>query len=221
MAYFDHFSDLLLQSFTDSRTSSTDYVKVKNIFRRAKIREDLFRSTVAFGQYTIVGDDRPDIVAEKMYGRADLDWVILISNNILDIRNEWPVTQGDFHEYLQSKYTEEELGQVHHWETNEIRDRGGNLLLTGGMVVDENFSFSYTYDNIKVSLSGASLVKSVSNLDYEISLNDKKRKIFVLRKEYLQTIVDDLREIMTYTDSSQFVDKRTKKGVNLRILSPR
>ena len=221
MAYFDHFSDLLLQSFTDSRTSSTDYVKVKNIFRRAKIREDLFRSTVAFGQYTIVGDDRPDIVAEKMYGRADLDWVILISNNILDIRNEWPVTQGDFHEYLQSKYTEEELGQVHHWETNEIRDRGGNLLLTGGMIVDENFSFSYTYDNIKVSLSGASLVKSVSNLDYEISLNDKKRKIFVLRKEYLQTIVDDLREIMTYTDSSQFVDKRTKKGVNLRILSPR
>ena len=221
MAYFDHFSDLLLQSFTDSRTSSTDYVKVKNIFRRAKIREDLFRSTVAFGQYTIVGDDRPDIVAEKMYGRADLDWVILISNNILDIRNEWPVTQGDFHEYLQGKYTEEELGQVHHWETNEIRDRGGNLLLTGGMVVDENFSFSYTYDNIKVSLSGASLVKSVSNLDYEISLNDKKRKIFVLRKEYLQTIVDDLREIMTYTDSSQFVDKRTKKGVNLRILSPR
>ena len=221
MAYFDHFSDLLLQSFTDSRTSSTDYVKVKNIFRRAKIREDLFRSTVAFGQYTIVGDDRPDIVAEKMYGRADLDWVILISNNILDIRNEWPVTQGVFHEYLQSKYTEEELGQVHHWETNEIRDRGGNLLLTGGMVVDENFSFSYTYDNIKVSLSGASLVKSVSNLDYEISLNDKKRKIFVLRKEYLQTIVDDLREIMTYTDSSQFVDKRTKKGVNLRILSPR
>lgn len=221
MAYFDHFSDLLLQSFTDSRTSSTDYVKVKNIFRRAKIREDLFRSTVAFGQYTIVGDDRPDMVAEKMYGRADLDWVILISNNILDIRNEWPVTQGDFHEYLQSKYTEEELGQVHHWETREIRDRGENLLLTAGMVVDENFSFSYTYDNIQVSLAGASLVKSVSNLDYEISLNDKKRTIFVLRKEYLQTIVDDLREIMTYTDSSQFVDKRTKKGVNLRILSPR
>tara|TARA_B100000035_G_scaffold312172_1_gene323096 strand:+ start:6897 stop:7562 length:666 start_codon:yes stop_codon:yes gene_type:complete len=221
MAYFDQFSDLLLQSFTDSRTSSTDYVKVKNIFRRAKIREDLFRNALTFGQFTIVGDDRPDTVAEKMYGRADLDWVILLSNNILDVRNEWPVTQGDFYEYLSAKYTEKELTEVHHWETREIRDPGGDLLLTGGMIVDENFAFSYTYDNIRISLAGAGLVKSVSNLDYEIALNDKKRTIFVLRKEYLQTVIDDLREIMTYTDSSQFIDKRTKKGVNLRILSPR
>jgi hypothetical protein len=70
-------------------------------------------------------------------------------------------------------------------------------------------------------LSGASIVTSVSNYDYEVLKNDEKRTIYVLRQNYIQTVIDDMREIMTYTDSSQYIDRRTKKGANLRILSPR
>jgi hypothetical protein len=221
MAYFDTFSDLLLPSFTDNRRSSNDYVKVKNLFRRGKIRDDFFQNATAFGKYTIVGDDRPDTVAEKLYGDADLDWIVLISNNILDVRNEWPISQGDFQRYLDNKYSIEQLSEVHHYETLEVVDGIGNIVLESGLEVDENFTITFNYAGEQKTLSGASLVKSVSYLEHEIAKNDEKRVIFALRKSYIQTVIDDMREIMTYTDSSQYIDKRTKKGDNLRILSPR
>ena len=65
------------------------------------------------------------------------------------------------------------------------------------------------------------MVTSVSYFDYEQTKNDDKRSIFILRPEYLQTVIGDMRDIMTYTDSSQYIDKRTKKGANVRILDPR
>ena len=71
------------------------------------------------------------------------------------------------------------------------------------------------------SLSGSNVLSSVSHYDFEIEKNDKKRNIFTLRREYLDIIMNDMKEIMTYTDSSQFINKRLKKGDNLRILSPR
>ena len=111
MAYFDLFPDLLLPSFTDNRNSSYDYVRVKNLFKRAKIRDDFFQNAVVFDKYAIVGDDRPDNVAYKIYRDASLDWVILLSNNILNIQTEWPLTQYDFdnladrHNYPHSSQT--------------------------------------------------------------------------------------------------------------------
>mgnify|MGYP003336567842 CR=1 FL=1 len=68
MAYFDLFPDLLLPSFTDNRNSSKDYVRVKNLFRRAKIRDDFFQNAVVFDKYSIVGDNRPDNIANELYG---------------------------------------------------------------------------------------------------------------------------------------------------------
>jgi hypothetical protein len=65
------------------------------------------------------------------------------------------------------------------------------------------------------------IVTSVSNYEFESRKNDDKRTIYVLRREYLQVVIDDMRELMTYKDSSQYVDRFTKKGANLRILSPR
>ena len=61
----------------------------------------------------------------------------------------------------------------------------------------------------------------MSYLDLEIKKNDDKRVINLLRSEYVGTIIDDMRQIMTYTDSSQFVNRKLKKAENLRIISPR
>jgi len=221
MAYFDLFPDLLLPSFSDNRNSSYDYVRVKNLFKRAKIRDDFFQNAVVFDQYAIVGDNRPDNVAEILYGSSQLDWIILISNNIINVREEWPMSQTDFTNYLMNKYGSELLQEIHHYETKEVRDSERNLLLQAGLVVDANFQFKYSNFGTYEVLSGASIVTSVTNYDYEVLKNDEKRTIYVLRQNYLQTVIDDMREIMTYTDSSQYIDNRTKKGANLRILSPR
>lgn len=221
MAYFDEFPDILLPSFANDRNSSSDFVRSKNLFKRAKIRDDFFSTATVFDLYSIIGDDRPDNVAQKLYGDSELDWVVLLSNNIINIRDEWPMSQYDLERYLDNKYSQEQLSEVHHYETKEVKTDFGMLLLQEGLWVDANYTFKFTDDDEVKTLSGANILTSVSTYQFEIQKNDSKRNIYALRSNYLQTVFSDMRDIMTYTNSSQYIDNRTKKGDNLRILSPR
>ena len=217
MSYFDQHPDLILPSFSQNRTSSSDSYITKNLFKRGKIRDDFFKNAVAFEKFLIVGDDRPDNVAEKVYGDSQLDWVVLISNNILNVRDEWPMSQYDFQRYMNNKYDPEQLNQIHHYETVDVRDEEDILILQGGMVVDANFTFKYSQDGDNYSLSGSQILKSFTYYEYETKRNDKKRDIYVVRSNYLDMIIDDMRQIMTYKDSSQYINKKTKSGDNIRI----
>ena len=219
MNYFDLFPDVELPSFSDKRNSSRDLIRVKNLFKRGKIREDFFQSTVTFYQYTVNGDDRPDNVAKEVYDNINLDWIVLLSNNILNIRDEWPMSQFDFQRYLDNKYDKVQLSQIHHYETKEIRNTDETLLLQSGLVVDSDFTFRYT-DRIN-GYQAINDVTSVSVLQHEIQKNDDKRSIYLLRPEYVSIVMSDMREIMTYTDSSQYVNRKLKKGDNIRIVEPR
>jgi hypothetical protein len=217
MTYFREVSDLLYQSQQPNRNSSYDYVRVKNLFRRAKIRDDFFKNAVTFTKYKIIGEERPEQIAEKLYGSSTYDWVVLISNNIINLRTEWPLSDAEFSEYLDRKYTQAELVAPHHYETTAVIDSKGKLVVPAGKIVDSNFSITY-YDQVSVTKNP---VKMVSVYEYEIQQNDKKRNIYVLRSRYLQTAIDDMRRIMSYGFSSQYVNDSTKKGENLRVLSPR
>ena len=221
MAYFDQFPNVLIPSPNSTRTSSNDFVLAKNLFKRGKIRDDFFENAVAFGRYSIRGDDRPDNVAKELYGDSSLDWVILLSNNMISVRDEWPMRSGELQRYLNDKYSSDHLVSIKHYETKEIRNAANIKVLEGGQIVDESFTFTYSLGGINATLSGSNVMTSVSNYEYEVNKNDNKRTIHFLRQNYLQTIMEDMRTIMTYTDSSQYIDKRTKKGDNLRILSPR
>lgn len=256
MSYFRNFSDLLYPSPLASRTSSYDNVRAKNIFRRAKIRDDIFQAAVAFDKYQIIGEERPDQVAKKVYGSPQYDWVILISNNIINLREEWPLSDSEFSNLIQTKYTSTELTQVHHYETTSYFDSRGKMIIPAGKIVDANFTTTYfdydipdqeitgepytfdlnttTYDSTTVRFDmdeqimlkqGKSFtispIKSINVYEYEIKKNEDKRTIYVLKPRFLQTIIDDLEEIMNYGLSSQYVDRSTKKGDELRVISPR
>lgn len=221
MAYFDEFPDILLPSFANDRNSSSDFVRSKNLFKRAKIRDDFFSTATVFDLYSIIGDDRPDNVAQKLYGDSELDWVVLLSNNIINVRDEWPMSQYDLERYLDNKYSQEQLSEIHHYETKEVKTDFGMLLLQEGLWVDANYTFKFTDDDEVKTLSGANILTSVSTYQFEIQKNDSKRNIYALRPNFLQTVFSDMRDIMTYTNSSQYIDSRTKKGDNLRLLSPR
>jgi hypothetical protein len=220
MTYFREVSDLLYQSQLPERNSAYDYVRVKNLFRRAKIRDDFFQNITVFSKYTIQGEERPEQVAEKIYGSPIYDWVVLISNNVINVRTEWPMSDYEMQNYLTRKYTEEELSEIHHYETITYYDGNGKLILPSGKIVDQNFSMNY-YDSIEEVTKTISPIKSVSNYEYETKLNDEKRNIYILRTRYLQTAIDDMRQIMSYGFSSQYVDDLTKKGDDLRIISLR
>tara|TARA_Y100001937_G_C7017578_1_gene283872 strand:+ start:135 stop:791 length:657 start_codon:yes stop_codon:yes gene_type:complete len=218
MNYFDLFPNVELPSFSDRRRSSFDYITIKNLFKRGRVRDDIFGNVIAFSKYLVLDGERPDSVAKKLYEDENLDWVVLLSNNIINVQDEWPMGQYDFQRYLDNKYSIDQLSEIHHYETNEIRNANGILLLQGGLIVDADFTFKYSLDG---TLETVNSVKSISNLNYEIERNDAKRTINVLRKEYVSIIIDDMREIMTYTDSSQFINRKLKKGDNLRIAEPR
>lgn len=218
MTYFREVSDLLYQSQETNRNSSDDFVRVKNLFRRAKIRDDLFTSVTAFEKYKITGERRPEQVAEQYYGSAAYDWVVLISNNILNVRTEWPLSDSEFDNYLNRKYTSQELNSAHHYETTLVKDSRGRMIVPPGKIVPSDFSITYLDQGTIVTNNP---VKMVSIHEYEIQQNDSKRNIYLLRKKYLQTAIDDMREIMSYGFSSQYVDDGTKRGDNLRIISPR
>ena len=82
----------------------SDYITVKNLFKKGVIREDIFQDLTFFTKYTIVGDERPDNVAARFYGDSTLDWVILQANNIINIQTEWPLSQLDFDTFCLEKY---------------------------------------------------------------------------------------------------------------------
>ena len=218
--YFRRLPNLDYPSLLKDRDSNTDFVQTKNLFRREKVREDLFANFMQFDKYEIIGDERPDNVAEKVYGNDNLDWVILMSNNIININNEWPLTQLQLNLFLDNKYTPQELVSIHHYETLELRDNKNQLILPAGLVVDEDFNLEYfSGGQVKStnSLINGRPVKAVTFYDYENSLNDKKRNINVLKEEFLQLFLRDFKRIMKYDKSSQYINRTLKRTENPRI----
>ena len=148
MGYFRELPDVEYQSFLSDAISSKDYLTVKNLFRRNKLRDDLQSSFTLFNKYEIVEGARPDTVAEEFYGSAELDWVVLITAGILNVRDEWPLSNYELYQYAEKKYGIQDLTNFHHYETKEVKDSNDRLILPSGKIVDEDFSISY-YDNGK------------------------------------------------------------------------
>ena len=215
MGYFRELPDLRYPSFLPNKTSSLDYVEVKNIFRRAKLRDDLQNNFTIFNKYEIPIGARPDTVAEDLYGSSQFDWVVLTVAGILNVRNEWPLSNRDLYDYSLDKYGES-LNSVKFFETTEVKDTNGRMILPKGKAVDSNFTIP------KPGEPTATLnpVVGISNYEYETRLNEKKRNIFVLREEYLQEFLNDMRELMTYNKSSEYINSKTIQTENTNITLP-
>ena len=212
MGYFRELPNLLYPSFLPNKNSSLDFIEIKNLFRRAKLRDDLQNNFTVFEKYEIPMGLRPDTVAEELYGSDELDWVVLTVAGILNVRNEWPLSDRDLYEYSLNKYGES-LNSTRFFETKETKDSNGRLILPKGKVVDSNFKIP-TQGEPTATLNP---VVGISNYEYETRINDEKRNIFVLREEYLQQFLNDMRELMTYDESSEFIDERTAQTENTNI----
>ena len=218
--YFRKLPNLNYPSLLKDRESNIDFVQTKNLFRRAKVREDLFDNFMQFDKYKIIGDERPDNVAQKVYDNDDLDWVVLMSNNIIDIKNEWPLTQSQLNEFINEKYTAQQLVSIHHYETLELRDNKNQLILPAGLVVDADFNMEYLSGGqvrSTNSLVDGRPVKAVTFFDYENDLNEQKRNINILKPELLGVFIKDFERIMKYEKSSQYVSRKLKQTENPRI----
>jgi hypothetical protein len=198
----------------------SDYIEVKNLFKRGKLREDIFGNLSFFTKYSIIGDERPDNVAYDAYGEETLDWVVLLSNNILNIQTEWPMTQQVFDRFVLSKYGDYNTlyNGVHHYESREILNYIGNIVIPKGLEVDENYSVSYYDFSTEQDVTVTNIAQPVTNYEYENKIQEEKRNIFILKPLYLNVVFNDIEDIMTYKEGgAQYVNSTLKKGDNIRL----
>lgn len=199
-----------------------DYSEVKNIFKRGKIREDILNELAYFTKYQIRGNDRPDNVAYEIYGDSNLDWVVLLSNNIVNVQTEWPLPQQDFDEYLLDKYGSYDTlyNGIHHYETTEVKNSRDIIILPKGLNVGPVHPISYYDDRLEQQIDIANTSIPVTNYEYEEKKENDKRNIFVIKSQYLNIILADMENIMTYREgSSQFKTETLKVADNIKIYS--
>ena len=230
MGYFRELPDVEYQSFLSDAISSQDYLKVKNLFRRNKLRDDLQNVFTLFNKYEIVEGARPDTVAEEIYGSAQLDWVVLMTAGIINVRDEWPLSNYQLYKYAENKYGIAGLNDINYYETKEVKDSSGRLILPEGKDVNEDFSISYYDNGIYYTNDSTSSfdenverviipnpVRGITNWEYETIKNNKKSSIYLLKQGYLQQFLNDMREIMTYGLSSEYVNESLIRTENTKV----
>ena len=230
MAYFQELPNIAHTSLLPVRNKIEDRIIVKNLFKRSKLRTDVDQAITAFNYYYVEDQQRPDILAQELYGDSELDWVVLTSNNITNVRDQWPLNHDDLHSYMLEKYgSEQNILGIHHSETVKIVDEYNRVILNGGLEVDANFTFTFvgtvtssTGSLIKVNFGGSSSntitpVASITNYDYEVKQNEVKRKIRILKKEYVGAFLSEHRQIMKYERSSDYISKKLKGTDNPRV----
>jgi hypothetical protein len=314
----------------------SDYVALKNLFKRGKFREDIFKNLKFFTKYKIVGDERPDNIAFKLYKDSTLDWVVLLSNNILNMQDEWPMTQATFDQVMLERYGSYEnlYSGIHHYETTELKDFAGKTILEAGLrisnswktngnflemvnsqiavissgdsitpsktvtvymvnsipnlevgdqiainnVVENEYNGrhviteilssdganvtgfryelpsvpnvaypipsdpkkeevlftvpetssitanSYYYEywdealGYSVQVPSSSFIRTITNHEYELQIQEDKRNIFTLKPQYLNVVFNDLDTFMPYKKgSTQYVNATLKRGDNIRL----
>ena len=220
--YFSNLGDFLYVNRTRDGRNEGDYSLVKNLFKRARLREDIYQDLAFFSKFDVLGDDRPDNVADLIYGDPTLDWVVLLSNNIVNVQSEWPLSQADFNRYITEKYgTEENLySGIHHYESREVKANDGTIIIPSGARVSVGQSVSF-YDEITdQQVIRTDVAMPITNYMHEDKLNNDKRNIFLLKPIYLNILFDDIEEIMSNKKgSTQFVSRTLVSGDNIRLYS--
>ena len=198
----------------------SDYIQVKNLFKRVLLREDIYSNLMYFTKYDIQGDDRPDNVAHRIYSDSTLDWLILLSNNITHIPTEWPLAQNDFDRFLLDKYGSYDnlYNGVHHHETVEVKDSNEVIIVPAGLEVSADFTTTYYDYYMSDMVTKLDITRPVTNYQYEEKIQNKKREIFILKQEYVSVVMDDIADLMPYKKgSTEYASKTLKKAENIRL----
>ena len=242
MGYFRELPNIAYQSPLLHKNSSRDYVLIKNIFRRTKLYDFLENNVSLLDKFTIGDGDRPDTVAEQMYGDSSLDYIIILVAGITNIIDEWPLQDYQVYDFALQKYgSEEKMNEIKYYETLEIIDDQGRQIVPPNLIVDVDFKVDGTVNKFPSStrytlkaLTGNrqlddkdeftvltdNIARAVTNLEYEYATNEQKREINVLAPGYVQLFINDLRDIVSYDKSSSYISKNIAGTENTNVVNP-
>ena len=241
MGYFRELPNIAYQSPLTHKNSSRDYILIKNLFRRTKLFDFLKNNVSVLDKFTIGIGDRPDTVAEELYGDATLDYVVVLVAGIININQEWPLPDNKVYDFALEKYgSEEKMNEIKYYETLEIVDDQNRQILPPDLIVDVDFkidgtvnkfpSTRYTLkamtgnrqldDKDEFGVLTDNIARAVTNLEYEYTVNENKREIDILNPSYLQMFINDLRDIVRYDKSSSYIAKDLAATENTNVVNP-
>ena len=218
--FFRYVPDFDYVSRLSKAQNISDYVRVKNLFKRTKISEQVFNDLTYFTKYQIISDERPDNVAFKIYGDSNLDWMIMLANNIINLQQEWPLEHKSYYDFLINKYgSDEGIQGIHHYETQEIKNSIGKVIVPKGLEVPSDFSVTFFDTGISQEVTvSTNTVTEITNEVYEDKINDEKRNINVIKPRFVGLIIEEMERLMKYQKgSTQYVSKDVVRGENIRI----
>ena len=204
--------------------TKSDYITAKNFFRRFEINEDIFSYTATFNKYAVIEGETPEQVAQKAYGNAFLDWVILMTNNVINPLFDWPRTDNAVRRYCEKTYIDP-YSEILYYKTREIKsgtsmstDLTGKTIkinaLDAGLKVDEKFyntPFSFFDGNQVITMAGSDVCDPVNAYQHEIEENEKRREIYLLKGDYLNMFIREFTEKNRYESSSDYISQKSKK----------
>ena len=241
MAYFRHLPNIAYQSPLSHKNRSDDFIVIKNIFRRTKLFDFLSRNVSVFQKFVIGDGARPDTVAEDLYGDSSLDFVVILTAGITNINHQWPIQDHQVYDFALEKYgSEAEMTSIHHYETLEIVDDKGRLILPPNLIVDVDFKISGTInkypstrytlksltgnrqldDKDEFSVLADNIASPITNLEYEYIENEKRREIDVLRNSYVNMFVEDMKDVVRYDKSSSYITSSLAITPNTETVNP-
>ncbi|MEK9894716.1 MAG: baseplate wedge protein 53 [Pelagibacteraceae bacterium] len=212
MSYFSNLPNIQYQQNPKGNGSLKDFSTVKNLFKRAKVREDIFNNITNFEKYEIQDGDRPDTLAKRFYNDSSLDWIIKISNNIVNLNDEWPLDNDSLNNYMLDKYgSTEKLAEIHHYETIEYKDVYGRIVIPGGLKVDTSKSETIVTTTDSTSYFTNAFPSPKANTVVSVNLN---QKIVVYNRsggprDYNITNIDtntSYLEIPTHANKNDFIE---------------
>lgn len=136
--------------------------QITDIFRRVRALDENLTTSTVYDDYDIMEGETPEVVADKLYNNSYYHWVVLVTNGILDPRFDWPLGNRELINYVKRKYNIENVDAVKHYINDD----------------DEVVHSSY-----------AGTKYPVSYFSYEESLNEAKRRIRIVKPQFLATFV--------------------------------
>ena len=187
--------------------SVADTVIAKNFFKRFKLNDEIFNYVVYFNKYSIVDGERPDMIAQKLYGDPFFDWVILLTNNMVNVQYDWPKTNYELYKILESEYNDP-YNEIHHYETIEIGqyDRG---LRVDKAFYDKQHKINNA-GNVSI-VNGSAICEPVTVAEHFTRENEKKREIYLLKQIYFQSFIKDFKKQNQYKPSDKLLNQRIKR----------
>jgi hypothetical protein len=161
--------------------NDNNYKLLPNILKRVKLRSGLRSGAFLFDSYNVKDGERPEDIAFKLYGDAQLHWVILMTNNVTDRFYQWPLSQPQFQEHLEDKYGLANIDAVHHYE--KTQDSGPTSSRDNSHLVECN------------SDDGDPAI--ISNRQYEQRLQDGYREIKLLDARFLDTFIEEFENLIS------------------------